>query len=78
MFQPGYSDSNPSVRIKIDPGMVDYLHFEQLPDYSRFLLRERISELAEEQQRLSRELKLPLLDHFSQLSDEQLKETGRQ
>ncbi len=36
MFQPGYSElSNPSVRTKIDPAMVNYLHFDQLPDYSQ-------------------------------------------
>jgi len=79
MFQPGYSElSNPSVRTKIDPVMVNYLRFDQLPEYSRFLLRERIPELVEEQHKLSRELKLPLLDHFSQLSEDQLKERGRQ
>jgi PAS domain S-box-containing protein len=79
MFQQGYSElSNPSIKIKIDPAIVSLLHFEFLPEYCRFLLKERINVLAEEQQRLSFKLKLPILGLFAHLPEDQLLERGRQ
>ncbi len=79
MYQTGYSElSNPATSITADPAIANRLLFQHLPDYSRFLMNERIFELSEEQHRLSLELKLPLLANFSHLSEAQLKERGKQ
>ena len=73
MAKPGLSNPyQDSIEIHIDHTMVKQLQFSHLPDYARFLCENRITELALEQYRISRELKIPLLSHFSHLSREQM------
>jgi PAS domain S-box-containing protein len=79
MRQPDRPEiSRTAVKITIDPAIASRLHFEKLPEYSRFLLRERISALAEEQHRLSYEMNLPILEHFAHLPEARLMERSRQ
>ena len=52
--------------------MVKQLHFEPFAGLRRFFSGKRISDLAVEQHRLSNEMKLPLLEHFAHLPEEQL------
>ncbi len=61
-----------SLEIKVDPVSAGRLHFKWLPDYARFLLQNRIPELAAEQYRLSNELNIPLLSYFTHFSTAQL------
>ena len=61
-----------AIEIHLDQTMVKQLQFDHLPDYARFLCENKVSELALEQYRISRELKIPLLSHFAHLSKEQL------
>jgi PAS domain S-box-containing protein len=76
---PGLSNPYPdSVEIHIDEVMVKRLQFNHLPEYARFLYENRITELALEQYRISRELKIPLLSHFTDFSKEQLIEISAQ
>src|SRR5450631_792421 len=76
---PGLSNSYPdSIEIPIDQTMVKQLQFKHLPEYAKFLFENRISELALEQYRISRELKIPLLSHFTHFTREQLIEISAQ
>src|SRR5580765_6361955 len=73
--------SNPfrqSIETKVDQTTAARLHFSWLPDFARFLLHNRIPELAAEQHRLSFELNIPLLSYFSHFSTEQMMDFGAQ
>ena len=73
MANPGLSSPyQDSFEIHIDETMVKLLRFDHLPDYARFLCESRLPELALEQFRISRELKIPLLNHLTHVSRERL------
>lgn len=48
------------------------LNFDYFPGYAKFLLENNLREFAEEQLRLSRELKVPLLKFFESFSEEEI------
>ncbi len=50
------------------------LQFEHLPEYARFLLQHKTAGFTEEMMRLSREMKLPLLDFFKGMPTEERRE----
>src|SRR6267378_24549 len=52
----------------------DKLLFKFLPHYAQFLLTNKLEELAAEQLRLSREVKIPLLKYFQSLTEKELLE----
>ena len=73
MAKPRLSDPfQDAIEIHLDQTMAKQLQFDHLTDYARFLFENRISELALEQYRISRELKVPLLSHFAHLTKTQL------
>src|SRR5450631_4432881 len=79
MATPG--STNPfmeSINVQIDPATGKRLHFEWLPLYADFLLKNRIQDLAVEQMRLGSQLNIPLLSYFAHLTTDQLLEFGRQ
>src|SRR5664279_1029527 len=79
MATPGLSSTHQdSNKTHIDLAMAKLLQFNHLPDYARFLYENRIQALALEQYRISRELKIPLLSHFSDFSKAQLLEFSEQ
>lgn len=79
MEKPGLSKPlQDTIKVQIDPSMAKQLQFIHLPDYARFLYENRIPDLALEQYRISRELKIPLLIHFSEYSADQLIEISGQ
>ena len=67
-----------SIHVQIDPVTAGRLHFEWLPLYADFLLKNRIPDLAAEQMRLGSDLNIPLLSYFGRFTPEQLLELGRQ
>lgn len=54
------------------------LKFIYLPDFARYLRDCRLDDFVKEQLRLSREVKLPLLQYFESLSEEQIIEISKQ
>jgi PAS domain S-box-containing protein len=79
MDQTGFpnSFSQPN-EIKIDPVIAAGLHFKRLAEYARFLQKNRISELAQEQLRLSNQLNVPILSYVNHLDTAQILERSEQ
>jgi PAS domain S-box-containing protein len=54
------------------------LTFLYLPDYARYLLANKVRDMALRQHELSKELNIPLLRYFSHLTEDQLIELGQE
>ncbi|HEY0679489.1 MAG TPA: PAS domain-containing protein [Chitinophagaceae bacterium] len=53
------------------------LHFTYLPLFAKFILENKLGDFVTDQLQLSRELNLPLLSHFSSMSEDELKDFSR-